>query len=318
MFEGREMIQEKKVPIGQSTLFSFVKYEHLVAGVAAGATSTLILHPLDLIKIRFSVNDGSNLHPQYNSIRGAFVRIVQTEGIRGLYGGVSANLAGSASAWGLYFLFYNTIKVYQQKGDTNKSLGPVNHMIAASQAGLCTLALTNPIWVVKTRLCLQYDNARSGATATTERAYTGMTDALVKIWRKEGVRGLYRGFVPGIFGVSHGAIQFMVYEEMKDSYNKYRDVPLATKMGTIAYLGFSSVSKIIAVATTYPYQVVRARFQDQYHSYSSIWDCMRKIWTHETWRGFYKGMGTNLLRVTPATMITFVTYEHVSEYLRAK
>lgn len=35
----------------------------------------------------------------------------------------------------------------------------------------------------------------------------------------------------------------------------------------------------------------------------------------ESWRGFYKGLGTNLVRVTPATMITFVTYEHTSSYL---
>lgn len=36
---------------------------------------------------------------------------------------------------------------------------------------------------------------------------------------------------------------------------------------------------------------------------------------YESWRGFYKGLGPNLLRVTPATMVTFVTYENVSRYL---
>lgn len=38
----------------------------------------------------------------------------------------------------------------------------------------------------------------------------------------------------------------------------------------------------------------------------------------ENWRGFYKGLGVNILRVTPATVITFVTYEHISEYLMNK
>lgn len=37
-------------------LFAHVKYEHMVAGVSGGVTSTLILHPLDLIKIRFAGN----------------------------------------------------------------------------------------------------------------------------------------------------------------------------------------------------------------------------------------------------------------------
>lgn len=39
---------------GKLKLSSHVKYEHLVAGISGGVTSTLILHPLDLIKIRFA------------------------------------------------------------------------------------------------------------------------------------------------------------------------------------------------------------------------------------------------------------------------
>ena len=30
-----------------------LKWEHLAAGVSGGVTSTLVLHPLDLVKIRF-------------------------------------------------------------------------------------------------------------------------------------------------------------------------------------------------------------------------------------------------------------------------
>lgn len=39
---------------GKFKLATHVKYEHLVAGISGGVTSTLILHPLDLIKIRFA------------------------------------------------------------------------------------------------------------------------------------------------------------------------------------------------------------------------------------------------------------------------
>lgn len=106
-------------------------------------------------------------------------------------------------------------------------LGPSMHMLAAAEAGVLTLVLTNPIWVVKTRLCLQYDSTVGTADS---KQYRGMTDALVKIYKNEGIRGLYRGFVPGIFGVSHGALQFMVYEEMKNHYNQYRKLPIDTKM----------------------------------------------------------------------------------------
>lgn len=67
--------------------------------------------------------------------------------------------------------------------------------------------------------------------ATTDsKKYAGMLDALVKIYKYEGIRGLYKGLVPGMFGVSHGAVQFMTYEEMKNYYNTYRKLPIDTKL----------------------------------------------------------------------------------------
>lgn len=125
-------------------------------------------------------------------------------------------------------------------------LGPTMHMMAAAQSGALTLVLTNPIWVVKTRLCLQY-----GVPDGKSVEYRGMVQALAHIYKEEGIRGLYKasclvlscwqlkynflfnylqGFVPGMLGVSHGAIQFMTYEEMKNCYNEYRKLPIDTKL----------------------------------------------------------------------------------------
>ncbi len=39
-----------------------------------------------------------------------------------------------------------------------------------------------------------------------------------------------QGFVPGLWGVSHGAIQFMAYEELKNRYNKYQKQTIDTKL----------------------------------------------------------------------------------------
>lgn len=62
-------------------------------------------------------------------------------------------------------------------------------MFAAADAGILTLLMTNPIWVVKTRLCLQY---ASDVGLSESKRYSGMVDALGKIWRTEGIRGLYK------------------------------------------------------------------------------------------------------------------------------
>lgn len=301
-------------PSRKITVLSHVKYEHLVAGISGGVASTLILHPLDLIKIRFAVNDGQTPAPQYRGLRNAMATIFRQEGARGLYRGVTPNVWGSGSAWGFYFLFYNTIKTWIQGGNTQKPLGPTLHMVAAAQAGILTLVMTNPIWVVKTRLCLQYSDIDKTRLPESKQ-YLGMLDALSKIYYSEGIRGLYKGFVPGIFGVSHGAIQFMTYEEMKNTYNQYRMVPIDTKLGSVEYLTFAAFSKLVAAALTYPYQVIRARLQDQHHDYKGSWDCVCRTWRYEGVLGFYKGLSANLIRVTPATMLTFLVYENVSHFL---
>jgi solute carrier family 25 folate transporter 32 len=64
-------------------------------------------------------------------------------------------------------------------------------MVAAAQAGILTLVMTNPIWVVKTRLCLQYSDMDRTRLPESKR-YLGMMDALNKIYYNEGIRGLYK------------------------------------------------------------------------------------------------------------------------------
>lgn len=62
--------------------------------------------------------------------------------------------------------------------------------------------------------------------------YSGLYDGLSKLYRYEGFRGLYRGFIPGLFGTSHGAVQFMLYEEMKRLFTDYKSIPIYTKLAS--------------------------------------------------------------------------------------
>ena len=317
--------EQRSAPRPAPSFLSGVRYEHLLAGVSGGVISTCILHPLDLLKIRFEFNVFTfEYQPPASGLRFAVnedqwrlsrssrpsylptaVSIVRGEGVRGLYQGLTPNVVGAGSAWGFYFLFYNAFKSSLQGGNTRRQLTAGHHLAAASASGVVTLTLTNPVWVVKTRLCLQ---SQAGQ-------YSGFTDALLKIGRQEGVRGLYSGFVPGLFGVSHGAVQFVAYEEMKNRYHNYRRQEITTKLGTAEYLTFAALSKLLAAFITYPYQVVRTRLQNTESKYSGSLDCIRKIMTLEGAIGFYKGLTPNLVRVVPATMITFVVYENLSHYL---
>lgn len=309
--------------------------EHLAAGVLGGLTSTLVLHPLDLLKVRFAVSDGqSSLKKNYKNISNAFTTIVREEGYKGLYKGVTPNCVGAGAAWGLYFLFYNTVKKSMLEANQQQHLGPMKHMFAGACAGALTTTITNPIWVVKTRLCLQYgqidatgsDSSNSTVSKSAvknanpsenrlpeSKRYYGTWDALKKVYKYEGVTGLYRGYIPGLLGVSHGAVQLAAYEEMKKIYIAKQGLPSDHNLGVLQYLTFAAMSKLLAASITYPYQVIRARLQDQHVNYEGVIDVVKKTWRYESFLGFYKGSGAYLLHVTPNICIVFFVYETVSK-----
>lgn len=150
--------------------------------------------------------------------------------------------------------------------------------------------------------------------------YSGTKDAFLTIAREEGFRGFYKGLVPGLLGVSHGAVQFMSYEEIKKLFSAHDDGDTGTTLGTFHFLVIGGLSKIIAAITTYPFQVVRSRLQQRplpnnLPKYLGVRDVLWKIWRYEGFTGFYKGILPYILRVTPAAAITFVLYENTIKFL---
>lgn len=294
-----------KTAVSRPSYFALPSLDHSVAGITAGIVSATSLHPLDLIKTRMQV-DSSAVSFIGNSIR-TFRSVVQSQGYLGLYRGVTPNLAGSTASWGLYFYFYTEIKQRMRgpAGETSSAiasnLSPAQHLMASATAGALTAAFTNPLWVVKTRMCT--------TSKTDPGAYRGLFDGLMQIGKREGLPGLYRGIVPALFGVSHGALQFMAYEEMKKWRAKRFDGTVPDKLATWEYIVMSASSKVFATTLTYPYQVIKSRLQMSGSKFNGVVDCVAQTYQKEGFRGYYKGMVPNIVRVLPGTCVTFVVYE---------
>jgi len=150
-----------------------------------------------------------------------------------------------------------------------------------------------------------------------EIAYRSISHGVSRIYSEDGIRGFYRGLVPSLFGVSHGALQFMVYEQLKGAqYSPWaRD---DGQLKNLDYLMASSLSKAIAGTATYPYQVVRSRLQtyDADQSHRNLRDAVANIWQNERLHGLYKGLVPNLLRVVPSSCVTLLVYENTKIYLK--
>ncbi|KAH9711229.1 Folate transporter 1 [Citrus sinensis] len=298
------------------------QWENATAGAIAGFATVAAMHPLDVVRTRFQVNDGrvSNL-PTYKSTAHAILTISRSEGLRGLYAGFSPAVLGSTLSWGLYFFFYGRAKQRYSKNGKEK-LNPGHHLASSAEAGALVCLCTNPVWLVKTRLQLQTPLHQT-------RLYSGLYDALTTIMKEEGWSGLYKGIVPSLFlQVSHGAIQFTVYEELrkvivdfKSKRRKQNPDRANNLLNSADYAILGGSSKIAAMLLTYPFQVIRARLQQRPSGngiprYVDSWHVIRETARFEGLRGFYRGITPNLLKNVPASSITFIVYENVLNFLK--
>uniref|UniRef100_A0A2N9FPW9 Mitochondrial carrier protein n=1 Tax=Fagus sylvatica TaxID=28930 RepID=A0A2N9FPW9_FAGSY len=283
------------------------------AGASAGAIAATFMCPLDVIKTRLQVHGLPPVH-RGSIIVTSLQDILRTEGVKGLYRGLSPTLVALLPNWAVYFTVYEQLKgLLHSHGDSDNELTLGANILAAAGAGAATSLATNPLWVVKTRL--QTQGMRRNVVP-----YKGMLSALTRISHEEGIRGLYSGILPSLAGISHVAIQFPAYEKLK-SYMARRGNTTVDKLNPGHVAVASSVAKVFASVLTYPHEVVRSRLQEQGQArnvevrYAGVIDCVKKVFQKEGLSGFYRGCATNLLRTTPSAVITFTSYEMIRRFL---
>ncbi|KAG0467628.1 hypothetical protein HPP92_019208 [Vanilla planifolia] len=87
-------------------------------------------------------------------------KVVTQEGWGRLYGGLAPSLVGTAASQGVYYYFYQIFRERaeaaslsrQRKGFGDGSLGVLQSLVVAALAGSVNVLLTNPIWIIVTRM----------------------------------------------------------------------------------------------------------------------------------------------------------------------
>ena len=320
-------------------------WAHFLAGGLGGMTAATLTSPLDVLKTRLqstfyqsqlaASRSAKGIRPPHELpyLRAGWLHISETgqilaqipkvEGWRALFKGLGPNLIGVVPARAINFWAYgNGKRLYSHilfGGQENTYV----HLLAAASAGIITGTATNPIWLVKTRLQLDKQNAGPGGAG---RQYKNALDCVRQTVRTEGVRGLYRGLSASYLGVSESTLQWVLYEQAK-SYLARRALRLEESgrrptwwdntVSAAGNLTAAGAAKFIAALITYPHEVVRTRLRQApvdatgRVKYKGLWNCFVTVFREEGMGSLYGGLVPHMMRVVPSAAIMFGVYEGV-------
>lgn len=142
--------------------------------------------------------------------------IVRTETFSSFFRGLTPTLIQIAPNVGCQFFFYefftNLYKQYSHQ--TNETcVSATNSLISGSMAGVLAKTVTYPFDLVRRRMQIQ--NFEHGRKGFGEFFFcSGMIDCLVRTTKREGIAGLFKGFVPSqLKAAIVSALYFTFYEQ---------------------------------------------------------------------------------------------------------
>eukprot|EP00250_Pteridium_aquilinum_P008690 c18137_g1_i1 orf=439-1545(+) len=284
----------------------------LFAGGVAGAVSKTCTAPLARLTILSQVE---GMHSKGGALsrpsmaREAY-RIATEEGFRAFWKGNGVTIVHRLPYSAISFYAYERYKraLMFTDGSDQKQLGMGERLLAGGAAGITAASLTYPLDLVRTRLSAQRN----------EKYYTGITHTLLTIYRDEGPWGLYKGLGATLLGVGPNiAMNFAVYETLKSAWAERSSEPPGPWSG----FAFGSVAGIASSSVTFPFDLVRRRMQlEGAHGKAegerrSVLRRFIQISKTQGWRGLYRGIVPEYLKVVPSVGIVFMTYEFIKSHL---
>jgi len=136
------------------------------------------------------------------------------------------------------------------------------------------------------------------------------------IFREQGVRGFFKGFVPTTARqAANSAVRFSAYTSLKQAAQSY--VAPGEKLGTLSTFAIGGMAGTITVYATQPIDTVKTRMQaiDSKGLYKNSIDCAVKIFREEGVLKLWSGALPRLGRLVFSGGIVFTMYEKTMDLL---
>jgi len=286
---------------------AFLK-DFLAGGIAAGISKTVVA-PIERVKLLLQVQAVSKQLTEaqkYKGIVDCFVRIPKEQGFGAFWRGNLANVIRYFPTQALNFAFKDKYKQIFLSGVDKKTqfwAFFAGNLASGGAAGATSLCFVYPLDFARTRLAA--DVGKGDA-----REFTGLGNCLTKIFKADGLKGLYRGFGVSVQGIIiYRAAFFGLYDTAKGII-----APTNIFFSWMIAQCVTTVSGIVS----YPFDTVRRRMMMQSGRkeilYTGTLDCWRKIAAQEGPTAFFKGALSNVIRGTGGALV-LVLYDEIQYFL---
>ncbi|KAL8877305.1 MAG: hypothetical protein Q9198_004652 [Flavoplaca austrocitrina] len=166
-------------------------FGHGIAGIMAGWTVSFIAAPVEHIKARLQVQYAAEKSRRlYSGPIDCCAKVFRAHSVQGLYHGLSATLLFRS----FFFFWWASYDVFTRLLSAHTSLPPpaINFWAGGLSAQIFWLT-SYPSDVVKQRIMT---DPLGGKLNDGERRFLRWKDAAKEIWRRDGARGYWRGFLP--------------------------------------------------------------------------------------------------------------------------
>uniref|UniRef100_A0A7S4IVH3 Uncharacterized protein n=1 Tax=Vannella robusta TaxID=1487602 RepID=A0A7S4IVH3_9EUKA len=281
-----------------------------LTGSVGACFSTTCTYPIDIVKTRIQAGETKGF-------LSVFFRIIKSEGLRGLFVGLSSQYIQTFLANFVFFFFYSIFRkraqrlLRKQASKQNQSKEKVEetglpasiNLLVGILAAIAQVLLITPINVSLTRIKTNSPPANRGSNS--------LLPVLVKIAGSEGLGRLYAGLGPSLVLTVNPGIEFMIMETLKDLYTS--NVSVEEPASSVTF-SISAIAKIGATILTYPLILAKVRMQNS--GETNLFYLVAKMFKNGGITAMYTGLQIQLIKAVLFTSIRNTAKEKLVKLLK--
>ncbi|KAK0109786.1 hypothetical protein ONS95_002461 [Cadophora gregata] len=339
--EEEDEVSEDVAPVKKLLLTDILPDPgYFAAGAVAGVVSRTSTAPLDRLKVYLIANIGPAKDSVNAMKKGDAVGVAKTVGrplidatkelwkaggMRSLFAGNGLNVIKVMPESAIKFGSYECAKralAHMEGHNDPQNINPYSKFVAGGVGGLISQLFVYPIDTLKFRM--QCETVSGGLHGNALIIATAR-----KMIKQGAIKSSYRGLTMGLLGMfPYSAIDLGTFEYLKARIASRNAKILGCHEedalpGSFATGCIGAFSGAFGASIVYPINLLRTRLQAQgtvLHppTYTGIIDVAQKTVKNEGFKGLFKGITPNLLKVVPAVSITYVVYENAKKALHLR